>query len=60
LQYAGLDEKEIKKVEKEMALQEERRLFFVAATRAKKSIVFSRPAGKNNKPYIDSPFLLEM
>jgi len=28
-------------------------------TRAKKQLIFTRPAGKENKPYIDSPFVLE-
>jgi superfamily I DNA/RNA helicase len=40
-------------------MQEDRRLFFVAMTRAKKELIFTRPAGKDNKPYIDSPFILE-
>jgi DNA helicase II / ATP-dependent DNA helicase PcrA len=60
LQFAWLDEKQQKNLEKEMTLQEDRRLFFVAITRAKKVIYFSRPAGKGNKPYIESPFLLEL
>ena len=59
LQFSGLDEKELKNVEKETQLQEDRRLFFVAMTRAKKELIFTRPAGKENKPYIDSPFILE-
>jgi len=29
-------------------------------TRAKKELIFTRPAGKENKPYIDSPFILEV
>jgi len=28
-------------------------------TRAKKQLIFTRPAGKDNKPYIDSPFIVE-
>ncbi len=60
LQFAWLDEKEIKSIEKETQLQEDRRLFFVAMTRAKKELIFTRPAGKDNKPYIDSPFILEI
>jgi len=40
-------------------MQEDRRLFFVAMTRAKKELIFTRSAGKDNKPYIDSPFILE-
>ena len=59
LQFAELTEKELKSIEKDTQLQEDRRLFFVAATRAKKAIVFSRPAWSGNKPFIDSPFILE-
>jgi DNA helicase-2/ATP-dependent DNA helicase PcrA len=59
LQFAGLDEKALKNIEKETQLQEDRRLFFVAMTRAKKELVFTRPAWKDNKPYIDSPFIIE-
>ncbi len=59
LQFAWLTEKEIKSIEKETQLQEDRRLFFVAITRAKKELIFTRPAWKDNKPYIDSPFILE-
>jgi len=29
-------------------------------TRAKKELIFTRLAGKDNKPYIDSPFILEV
>ena len=43
-----------------MTLQEDRRLFFVAITRAKKTLTFTRPAGKAKKPYIECPFLLEI
>ncbi len=60
LQFAWMDEKDKKSAEKEVALQEDRRLFFVAITRAKKTLTFSRPAGAWNKPYIDSPFLIEI
>ena len=60
LQYSWLTEKEINQAEKESSLQEDRRLFFVAITRAKKSLTFSRPLGKDNKPYIDSPFIHEI
>ncbi len=60
LQFAWLNEKELKNLEKETQNQEDRRLFFVAITRAKKELVFTRPAWKDNKPYIDSPFLLEI
>jgi hypothetical protein len=28
-------------------------------TRAKKELIFTRPAGKENKPFIDSPFIVE-
>jgi DNA helicase-2/ATP-dependent DNA helicase PcrA len=60
LQFSDLDEKDAKSIEKETQSQEDRRLFFVALTRAKKKLTLSRPAGKNNKPYIDSPFVLEI
>ncbi|MCH2188608.1 ATP-dependent helicase [Candidatus Gracilibacteria bacterium] len=59
LQFADMDEKDIKAHSKEMNLQEDRRLFFVACTRAAQSLTFTRPAGKDHKPYIDSPFLVE-
>jgi ATP-dependent exoDNAse (exonuclease V) beta subunit len=54
-----MDEKDIKKLSKELSNSEDRRLFFVATTRAQQSIIYTRPAGKDNKPYIDSPFLIE-
>lgn len=60
LQYSGLDEKQLKTIEKDMQISEDRRLFFVAMTRAKKELIFTRPAWKNNKPYIDSPFMVEI
>ena len=60
LQFSWLDEKELKNLEKEMAKQEDRRLFFVAMTRAKKELMITRPAWKDNKPYIDSPFIIEI
>ncbi len=59
LQFAGLSEKELKNSEKEISLQEDRRLFFVAMTRAKKELIFTRSAGRDNKPFIDSPFVME-
>ncbi len=59
LQFAWLSEKELKDIEKETQTQEDRRLFFVAMTRAKKELIFTRPAWKENKPYIDSSFILE-
>lgn len=59
LQLANLEEKDAKKIAKEMGYQEDRRLFFVACTRAAKSLTLTRPAGKDNKPYIESPFLVE-
>lgn len=58
LQYS--DEKEQKDLEKNIANEEDRRLFFVAITRAKKELIFTRPAWKDNKPYIDSPFMIEI
>ena len=59
LQFSDLDEKSHKDIIKQLATWEDRRLFFVAITRAKQSLTFTRPSGKNNKPYIDSPFLFE-
>lgn len=58
LQYS--DEKELKEIEKIINNEESRRLFFVAITRAKKEIIFTRPAGKDNKPFIDSSFMVEI
>ncbi len=60
LQYSWLDEKELSNLEKNIKEEEDRRLFFVAITRAKKELTFTRPAWKDNKPYIDSPFILEV
>ena len=60
LQYSELSEKELKNIEKEINLEEDRRLFFVAITRAKNELIFTRPAWKNNKPFIDSPFMIEI
>ncbi len=59
LQFSNLTEKELKNIEKEITKQEDRRLFFVAITRAKKWLTLTRPAWKDNKPFIDSPFVLE-
>ena len=59
LQFSNLSERELKTIEKDTQNQEDRRLFFVAMTRAKKELVFTRPSWKDNKPYIDSPFILE-
>jgi len=59
LQYADIDEKEHKELEKEIALEEERRLFFVAMTRAKKSLIFTLPKTKENKLLLQSSFILE-
>ena len=41
LQFAWLSEKEFKQVEKDAQVQEDRRLFFVAMTRAKKELIFT-------------------
>jgi len=59
LQYSDLDEKEYKNLEKEIALEEERRLFFVSITRAKKSLVFTIPKSKENKVLLQSSFIVE-
>ncbi len=60
LQYSNLNEKELKDLEKTISNEEDRRLFFVAITRAKKELIFTRPAWKENKPYIDSSFMVEI
>ncbi len=57
LQYSNLDEKEYKNLEKEISLEEERRLFFVAITRAKKSLTFTVAWTKENKILIKSSFM---
>ncbi|MDD2487211.1 MAG: ATP-dependent DNA helicase [Candidatus Gracilibacteria bacterium] len=44
----------------EDGLQEERRLFFVAITRAKRKLFLSMPAGIDNKPKLQSEFLQEL
>lgn len=59
LQFSDADEKDQKELEKEIALEEERRLFFVAMTRAKQWLIFTLPASKENKPLIQSSFILE-
>lgn len=59
LQFSDADEKDQKELEKEIALEEERRLFFVAMTRAKEWLIFTLPASKENKPLIQSSFILE-
>lgn len=41
-------------------LEEERRLFFVAMTRAKKNLFLSMPEGIDNKPKLQSEFLQEL
>ncbi len=58
LQFADREEEQ-KELEKEIALEEERRLFFVAMTRAKEGLIFTLPASKENKPLIQSSFVLE-
>jgi len=60
MQYSNLDDKEVKDIEKFINNEESRRLFFVAITRAKKELIFTRPAWKDNKPFIDSPFMVEI
>jgi len=57
LQYSNLDEKEYKNLEKEISLEEERRLFFVAITRAKKSLTFTVAWSRDNKIQIKSSFM---
>ncbi|USN59409.1 MAG: hypothetical protein H6767_01425 [Candidatus Peribacteria bacterium] len=41
-------------------MEEDRRLFFVACTRAKKSLYLSYPAGSGTKPLLASQFLEEI
>ncbi len=45
---------------KENKLEEERRLFFVAATRAKKKLYISYPIWEWNKPFLPSSFIEEI
>lgn len=63
LQFALLDDMsdaERKKYEKDRQEQEDRRLFFVALTRAKYSLHLSFPASILGKPKIISPFIGEL
>ncbi len=63
LQFALLEEMsdaERKKYEKDRQTQEDRRLFFVALTRAKYSLNLSFPASILWKPKIISPFVTEL
>ncbi|MGB2111489.1 MAG: 3'-5' exonuclease [Patescibacteria group bacterium] len=41
-------------------MEEDRRLFFVAATRARKSLTLSYPAGIGTKPLLQSSFIEEI
>lgn len=59
LQYADLSEKEQKELQKEIQTEEERRLFFVALTRAKQGLYLSFAGSKENKLQIASPLFLE-
>lgn len=59
LQFSDMSEKDQKEMEKEIALEEERRLFFVAMTRAKQWLIFTLSSSKENKPLIQSSFILE-
>ncbi len=54
-----MDEKEKKILDKEKALEEDRRLLFVAVTRAKNNLFLSFPAWIWNKPLLPSLFLEE-
>ncbi len=51
---------EKKKYLSERQMQEDRRLFFVAITRAKKRVLLSYPQSKDGKIHIISPFLWEI
>ncbi len=58
LQFSDLDTKEKKQIEKNKQAEEDRRLFFVAITRAKEYLYLSFPSsGDNNKALLKSPFL---
>lgn len=59
LQYSDLTEKEFKSLEKEISTEEERRLFFVAITRAKQSLIFTIAWSKENKILLKSSFIEE-
>ncbi len=58
LQFADLDAKEKKQIEKNKQAEEDRRLFFVAITRAKEHLYLSFPAStETGKALLKSPFL---
>ena len=58
LQFADLDVKEKKQIEKNKQAEEDRRLFFVAITRAKEYLYLSFPAStETGKALLKSPFL---
>lgn len=63
LQFAGttdMSDAEKKKHEKERQAEEDRRLFFVALTRAKYKLYLSFPQSISGKPKIISPFIWEL
>jgi ATP-dependent exoDNAse (exonuclease V) beta subunit len=55
-----MSDAERKKYEKDRQAQEDRRLFFVALTRAKYSLHLSFPTSILGKPKIISPFVTEL
>jgi ATP-dependent exoDNAse (exonuclease V) beta subunit len=55
-----MSDAEKKKHEKERQQQEDRRLFFVALTRAKYTLHLSFPVSILGKPKIISPFIAEL
>jgi len=58
LQFAWLDPKEKKEIEKNKQAEEDRRLFFVAVTRAEQNLFMSFPSStEDNKALLRSPFL---
>ncbi len=59
IQYSWLSEKEYLSLEKNISSEEERRLFFVAITRAKKSVIFTMSESKDNKILLQSAFMVE-
>ncbi len=59
-QYENLEVKEITKIKKQKTLEEERRLFFVAITRAEKNLYITIPWSKDNKVLLSSSFIAQI
>ena len=60
LQYSWLDAKEISTINKSKTKEEDRRLFFVALTRAEKELYISIPGAKESKVLLPSSFIEEI